>query len=442
MFTAINIYVGAVAALAAVLLYVLPWEALFIAGTAGVAGLAAFVIVAAFTEANPIQFRVGGPKPVHSSITFLPILACIVTFPHAGSVLAVVVIHLLVELLRKRPPRAIVFNVSQGAVATGLGVFAFRSFGGSLDFTQLYSIVGFLALAVTFFGANLLLVGGYFAIAQRRSYIAIIRDAAGSGGGNLFFDLLASPVALIAALLYAQLYVFGLIIVVLPLLLIRFSYLDRLQLQQANRDLLKVLIKAIETRDPYTSGHSLRVSALAKVIGNAMKLNPSMLRELETAALLHDIGKIDTVYSDIIGKPTSLSEFERLTIQSHSVKGAELLQDLTSLNRAIVRAVLHHHERYDGTGYPDGLIGNKIPLMSRIIMVCDAVDAMLSDRPYRPALSIAQVRGELLRYSGSQFDPAIIRVVVQRGVVERAQAAIRDVNEPYEMEVASSAARN
>src|SRR5690606_22024542 len=134
----------------------------------------------------------------------------------------------------------------------------------------------------------------------------------------------------------------------------------------------------------------------------------------EMAALLHDIGKIDAIYAAVIRKPYDLNEEERSLIQTHATKGAELLEQLSSVPREIVGAVRHHHERYDGTGYPSGLRGEEIPLAARIIMICDSVDAMLSDRPYRRALSIAKVRSELVRCAGTQFDPQIVHSVLQR----------------------------
>src|SRR4029079_14307409 len=139
--------------------------------------------------------------------------------------------------------------------------------------------------------------------------------------------------------------------------------------QQANQDLLKVLVKTIETRDAYTSGHSLRVSHLARIIAEDMGLPRRRVEEVETAGLLHDIGKIDTIYSEIIRKPHELTDDERRVIRTHAVKGAELLESLTSLNAAMIAGVRHHHERFDGTGYPNGLKGEAIPLYARIIMI-------------------------------------------------------------------------
>lgn len=225
---------------------------------------------------------------------------------------------------------------------------------------------------------------------------------------------------------------------VLPLLLIRYSYLSKVQLQQANRDLLKVLIKVIETRDPYTSGHSLRVSNLARLIAEDLGLPRRHVEQVETAGLLHDIGKIDAIFASIIQKPSDLTEDELRVIKTHAVKGAEFLKSMTSLNDAVIEGVRHHHERYDGKGYPDRLRGDAIPLYSRIIMICDAIDAMLSDRPYRSALPVEAVERELLRCAGTQFDPEITRVIVRHGTLSRARELVR--REQHDLELVAMGA--
>ena len=282
----------------------------------------------------------------------------------------------------------------------------------------------FYGAAIAYFGLNVLLVSSYIAIRGGHSLRAVISEATGRAGGNFFYDLLASPLALLVAYLYWEFRVAGLLAVALPLLLIRYSYLSVIQLERANSDLLRVLIKAIETRDPYTSGHSLRVSTLAKVIAEDLGLRNRAIDNIERAALLHDIGKIDALYAEIISKDAALTAEERDVIKTHATKGADLLQTLTSMEREVVVGVRHHHERYDGTGYPDQLSGKDIPLAARIIMICDSVDAMLSDRPYRNALPVTHVRQELVKCSGTQFDPDIVSEILRNNTLERAELLV------------------
>jgi putative nucleotidyltransferase with HDIG domain len=162
------------------------------------------------------------------------------------------------------------------------------------------------------------------------------------------------------------------------------------------------------------------VSTLAVVIAEEMKLPSREVEDIRTAGLLHDIGKIDPAFAQIIRKPGVLTDEEYEIIRAHAAKGAELLRELTNLPDEIIRGVRNHHERYDGTGYPDKIKGEEIPLSSRIIMMCDSLDAMLSDRPYRKALSQDAVRAELDRCSGTQFDPEIVDAVIRGAVIARA----------------------
>jgi putative nucleotidyltransferase with HDIG domain len=149
---------------------------------------------------------------------------------------------------------------------------------------------------------------------------------------------------------------------------------------------------------------------------------------VEAAALLHDIGKIDSIYEVVIRKPYELSAAERDLIKTHATKGADLLESLSTVSRDVIKAVRHHHERYDGTGYPAGLGRDEIPVASRIIMLCDSIDAMLSDRPYRKALSIEKTRLELVRCASTQFDPDIVRVILQQNTLERAARLVTRIS--------------
>jgi putative nucleotidyltransferase with HDIG domain len=236
--------------------------------------------------------------------------------------------------------------------------------------------------------------------------------------------MLVSPLAIAVAFIYWRAGWAGLIFSLLPLLFIRHAYLNSYRLEHANRDLLKVLVKAIETRDPYTSGHSQRVASLAARIAKTMNLSNRKVELVEMAALLHDVGKIDAVYSEILRKPDSLTNEERDIIQSHVTKGVELLRSLHSVPDEVIAAVLHHHEREDGAGYPQGLRADDISIGGKIIKVCDSMDAMLSDRPYRRALSTEQVRSELQENAGKEFDSEIVKCVITSQILEEHVEAI------------------
>ena len=148
-----------------------------------------------------------------------------------------------------------------------------------------------------------------------------------------------------------------------------------------------------------------------------MGLSRILVERVKMAALLHDVGKIEAVYTDILRKPDSLTDDERRVIESHVIKGEQLLRDLASVPDDVVRAVRHHHEREDGKGYPDQLTGPEIPVGAKIIVICDAIDAMLSDRPYRKALSLSTVFEQLSQHSGSQFDESIVETLLKSEIL-------------------------
>lgn len=423
-------YIAAVIGIAVAYVTLIDWGALGALGARDYVGLGVFVLLASLTQYMAVDSGAG--RRVRSSVSFLPLLALIVLFPVPAVVAGLTVMWLVNEVRPGRNWIGVAFNFAQTILAYGFAgeVFKFArglppgvALGDSIE-SFLAVFFPFYAAAATFFALNMLFVSGYISLRDHQSLKAIVAEAAGRGGGNFFYDLLASPIALLAGYLYWKFHVAGLLGVVFPLLLIRYSYLSALQLERANRDLLRVLIKAIETRDPYTSGHSLRVSNLARMIGEDHGVGGRALANIETAALLHDIGKIDALYAGIISKESELTESERAVIRTHATKGADLLQSLTSLEKDVIVGVRHHHERYDGTGYPDGLEGKSIPLAARIIMICDAVDAMLSDRPYRSALPVHHVRAELKRCTGTQFDPDLVRTILQSNSLERAELLV------------------
>lgn len=429
----LKIYVGCIAAAAIAFCATLDWGALASLQGQDWVGLAAFVIVAAFSQSVALDSTVGAAKPVQSSIAFLPLLALTALFPPPAVIVATAGVSAVSELiLRDRVWHRAIFNVSQTALSFGLAALIFNVSAASLaaepigvdGFNLAAAFFPFYAAAISFFVLNLILVSTAVAIRQDERLSTVFLQASGRGGGNLGYDLLASPLALLAAFLYWELGTGVLLAIILPLLLVRHSYHSALQLQKVNRDLLRVLVKAIETRDPYTSGHSMRVSTLARMIAEDYGLRSAVVADVETAALLHDIGKIDALYAPIISKASSLTDREIEVIRTHATKGADLLESLTSLGKQIIDGVRHHHERFDGDGYPDGLVGKEIPIAGRIIMLCDSIDAMLSDRPYRRALPVQEVRKEIDRCSGTQFDPDIVRAILENNTIERADLLV------------------
>ncbi len=169
---------------------------------------------------------------------------------------------------------------------------------------------------------------------------------------------------------------------------------------------LKVMAETIDLRDPYTAGHSRRVGEYSRKLAIALKLPERSVDVIESGALLHDLGKI-AVPDAVLFKPSHLDARERSMIGTHPTVGARLLSGIASMED-VVPCVLHHHEKMDGTGYPDHLLGPDIPEGARVIAVADSFDAMTTDRPYRRALTSDAAVAELRRVAGTQLDAKMV----------------------------------
>jgi len=211
----------------------------------------------------------------------------------------------------------------------------------------------------------------------------------------------------------------GLIGVIVPIIAVRHVYGLYHQLEHSGQELLQVMVKAIEARDPYTSGHSVRVSEMSRAVAVELGLPARAIEEVQTAALLHDVGKIHEEFAPLLRKEGRLTDEETALMQTHSVKSADLVGIISKFHGFIQDSVRHHHERWDGRGYPDGVAGKQIPLGARIILIADTIDAMTTDRPYRKRLSLEIVIAELQKCKGTQFDPQLIDVVVASVAVRR-----------------------
>ena len=195
---------------------------------------------------------------------------------------------------------------------------------------------------------------------------------------------------------------------------------------------VKALARAIEVKDPYTYGHSERVTEYATVIARKLNLEEWEMRNIKYASALHDIGKLG-ISMNILNKPGALSEEELIHVKTHPQLGDSIVEPVSFLRepRAII---LHHHERYDGKGYPAGLKGVDIPLGARILAVADSFEAMMSERPYRKALSFAEALKEMKANSGTQFDPEIVEAFVE-ALEEGDEARVGDVVKEVETEI-------
>lgn len=375
-------------------------------------GRAALCFAALGFFAQALGHKIG--KGAEGDISFLPFLAIALLSPNVIAVATVATAVAITQVVARRDPRKGIFNVAQYALSIALGIIVYRLLGG-VGFLSRPMPIEMLArepfrvllpgslLVLVFLTVNNFAVSGAIAVSEGRSFWSTWR---GHVLHNMAYDILALPFVLMLVGAYSKWGTLGAVLIAAPMLAVRQLYKTNWQLQRTNQDLLQLMVAAIEARDPYTSGHSRRVSRYARIIGTALGLSNKHVDAVATAALLHDVGKIHEVFAPILQKPGKLTAEERKIMETHAQKSAELVSHVSQLQHLVV-PIRHHHENWDGTGYPDGLVGEAIPFESRIIMIADTIDAMTSDRPYRKALGESEVRRELLKFRGRQFDPAI-----------------------------------
>lgn len=354
------------------------------------------------------------------SIAFIPYLASVVIAPSWTAVIVVSAVKCITELMSRVDLRKAVFNASAHGVTLGAAIGVYIALGGKsligLDqplsvATSEFGLAGAIAFA-TSFAANAVLVSLAISLENEKSFWGLVKQNIVPWIGG---DLLATPVIFVFAWVYSSFGVIAAAVTWIPFLSIRHMSRMNIELERTNEELLQLMVKSIEARDPYTSGHSRRVSKYAVSIARLLGRSDREVKDIETAALLHDVGKIYEKYGPILSSPGQLSAAEWTTMQEHPVDGANLVATISRM-RHLVPAVRHHHENWDGTGYPDRIAGDEIPLASRVIMFADTIDAMTSERPYRRPLSEADVHAELVRCRGKQFDPEIADRLLAAGV--------------------------
>ena len=218
--------------------------------------------------------------------------------------------------------------------------------------------------------------------------------------------VLVSLLGIVIAFSYDSYGTGGILLFFIPLMFARYTFKLYLDMRKNYFETLNVLVRAIEASDPYTSGHSMRVSAYAEAIAKQVGLPQNKVDLLKSAALLHDIGKIG-IDKSILNKSGRLEKEEFETIKSHPEIGATIIADLSYLSN-ISDIIRHHHERNDGKGYPDGLSHDNIPLETSILTIADSFDAMTTNRPYRSSLSLETALQEIKDNKGTQFNPDIV----------------------------------
>lgn len=426
----LNAYIGIVGVAALALM------ALFIRPDANLDwfGLGIFTIVVFLTEWFAVEVY---DKDTTVSTSAAPYIAGILILGPVGAMVLSIALAIAALSHHRKHLKRLIFNICNhlvaGLLCAGL-IDVFRLSFFSQPFFAQFSISVAVAMFVYLETTFLVTVALHLDSGQpiKAIWVERFRWLAAS---YVSFGL----VAFLFILSYQHVGILGVIAVLAPIFMLRHSqalFIERTrtvvsELKKANvqleqrvkenaglsEELLLVMARVSEMRDPYVMGHSQHVARYAVLIADELGLPAEKVEQIRKAALLHDIGKLG-IGDVILFKPSALTAEEYEAVKLHSKMGADLLDVCHSL-RELMAFILHHHERYDGRGYPDGLQGEEIPLEARILGLADAVEAMSSDRHYRPAHEIKSVLSEIQAEAGLQFDPevvkAFLRVVEKKG---------------------------
>jgi hypothetical protein len=303
-------------------------------------------------------------------------------------------------------------------------VFTLLSFPSSLS--HIVDFVATVGGAAIYFLLNVLITSAVISLRDGDSVAKQIRT---SGGAYLSMLALA-PVAWLMAQMYVTAGWWAVLLFAVPLYTTRLAYRRFVEVREMFTETVSSLAEAVDKRDKFTSGHSHRVQEIAMDIGRAMKVSDVELEALEWGGLLHDIGKIG-VPDSVLLKQERLTREERALMNAHPAMGAEIIAPVTHL-AAELPIIRHHHEWFNGSGYPDRLVGDRIPKLARILHVADAFEAMTAARPYRMTpLTPVQALAELRKFGGIQFDPAVVDAFVRtkwaHGLADPGREEVRDV---------------
>ena len=398
----LKIYIGVITASAiALLIYLIPsllslsniWLVLIF-----------FLALSVFAEFMPVNLPMAGSITIGFPIDFMIILV----YGPALAMLISAIGAIISEVLGKKTSwYKIIFNASQYALSVGVAGITYQYVGGVVGFQNFFKFA-FPAIlcALTYCLVNSILVTIVISFAQDSKITTVWRVDIKEMIPSYIAE---APMGFLMAIVYVEVGIIGILLFFLPLLLARRSFELYTKMRKVYLDTIRALAAAIDAKDPYTKGHSERVAEMSVALAQELNLSGRDIENIEYTALLHDIGKIG-IADSILGKKDSLTSQEFDKIKEHAIMGAKIIEPVDFLKNSYW-AIYHHHEKYNGKGYPDGIKSEDIPILARIIAAADAYDAMGSDRPYRKKLNKDKILKELKDQSGKQFDPEVVKAL-------------------------------
>jgi len=385
-------------------------------------GLAFWTVVTLIASALPMTMARGTVV----TTSFAPLVAVMyLGGPAAAAIVATIGVTEMRELKGKVPWYGTAANHIGVAVPAVLGAFVTHAMLRP-SIQPILSLVAVLAGGLVLLLGNMALTAVIVALRRRESVASVLigdlRQYAIGGVATI-------PLAWLMAQLYQQPGIgwWAVLLVVLPVYVIRLALHQVVEMREMFTQTIGALARAVDARDPYTSDHSENVQLISVDIGHVMRLKDDEIQALEWGGLLHDIGKIG-VPDSVLLKPDKLTRDERIQMNLHPVIGANIIAEVAKLAPELP-IIRHHHEWYNGSGYPDRLMGDEIPKLARVLHVADAFEAMTHQRPYRMRpLSAEQAIAELRKYAGVQFDPVMVDAFVRTSWAKD----VADVGRPTE----------
>jgi putative nucleotidyltransferase with HDIG domain len=368
----------------------------------GVEGIVFWIAATLASSASPIRL----PRGTQVSVSGTAILAAgVLGGPAVAGLVAAIGTTETREVRGEIPWYGTLYNHGVLVLPAILGAVIYRVVAGEESFAATVPTLFAVVLAgAAYYGLNTVLtvaaVAARDGVTVRSVLSGDVRFVAGS-------MLALAPLAWLVAYVYATVGWWAALLFALPLASTRGAYKNVVEIRSMFTQTIRALASAVDAKDKYTANHSRNVQEIAVSIGRQMRCSEAEIEALEWGGLLHDIGKIG-VADAVLLKPERLNKEERIQMNMHPVKGAEIIKDVERLKPELP-IIRHHHEWYNGSGYPDHLVGEGIPKLARILHVADAFEAMTAARPYRlQPLTREQALLELRRYAGIQFDPIVL----------------------------------
>jgi len=364
-----------------------------------------FILFALMAELFPVKLM----NDAEVTVGFAVYLGSIIILGYKTSVLVALISSLLSQLEHKLYKDAVIkktLNVALYTIMVGGSGYIYEKLGGTPGVINLENLWPLIALIFSYFILNvgIMTLGLSIFLKKSPKYIFLTTFK-----GALPNYIALAPLGILLAVIYVNAGAIGLILSLIPLFIARHSFKLYMDMKKVYLETIQALASAIETKDPSTKGHSERVARLAVAMAEEMRLDPDLINALHYAALLHDIGKIG-IPEPILNKPSKLSEEEYDKIKTHSELGANIVEKVDFLYLASL-FIRYHHERLDGSGYPEGLKGKEIPLGAQIIAVADVFDALTTDRPYRNTLTVEEALKEIERDSGTKLKAEVVEAL-------------------------------